>query len=1514
MYKHPSRRKLLSVILTAILLLSLLGTSLLINISYRTASAADSLFYDFIAQASNASWSSGAGSLPFPNSDSDSRGFALYRDNWQLEDNSTPSRVLETHPQWVSNGWIMGKYPQLTVPDNAELQVMVGFIKGATGSDGAIFQVKFEEGQNTQTILSIGASYDGKLDTMTQSLSSLAGRTGRFILYVNAGQNSGQDWAAWAEAKIEIAAPSVLPDLVVTEIRQDGNTIRYKIENNGAGSVVNPLGGTTPFCNTLFIDGQLVATDCVNIHEMLPGQFIDNPFDYYFEMTSPQHTIRVCADWDGDVDEENEQNNCLEVTWYLEEELPDLIIEEIMCDQDNSRLGYVVKNSGEATASAGQTAVLFIDDEAVAEDIVAVELAPGESYESWFSGYAWPESYNLEADVCADNYNSIAESDEQNNCLSGECLYTVTPPPTQCPGECQCLTKEEGYANGLEFCLDDNGSPIVCGVIDAEEEIYTYCFQAKEEEPTPAKPVYPNRDVDGDDQVSEDDVALIATHYGGETGTSHLPWDINDDGVVDFKDLAIVGAHFGRSITEEKLEDEGIITPQQLLDEVGSASGFQELMLRADIDLERLLQATLQAELEDTIPTIDKTNISLLEGQNIGSLAGLQSLSADDAELMNMVYHEIRLEWIASGAKERGEPLPTIDDLTDWVAGAQGIEPILDISEGIINFPDGSSLPLEEEDEDEGGPETLPDSLDFGLSTSREFTTDVFNDDYPGMGGGVLEEESLYDTPPPSTPELCPQISGYIVGFPYDVETLKIQAERIEMRTQFDYMTREMLGIRPTVVEGMMLDVQQSNSGPHGSLVTFYNTGCITPGTWKLTPIYYAEEPETVIWRGDWSPYYQEVEVISEFDVPTDVDFTFIPIETIPPTITITHSPTEPGATDTVTFTVTVEDDHMLQKIEVYEWGRYPDGSQTEPELVASYFWDSPSFPLSKTYRFERGPYPVGEPNEIHFEVAAWDYAGNPRSETDVLRVAQFETPPITLLGFIEPTSVLSYYIGSIAEVISSKDSDDGLGELHPSFNIELIGDDGGLYQEFRQDYPYYKHVEADASDGSPYCSPWVPVLAVEQSELEDCSGYSLHAHVYESDSAWERVIRAVFGFFEWLIDTIWDALCCITGDVGSCEDLICNIFSPANSIVEALMDSEDDYIGSAHFITTAEANFGLGDGSADDSSTSGGGPAGGSVDGYYTLVGTPNAEDSDWIGTTVEGIIEDYCHAALDVVLMQGESTVEDLGSNWIEVLYHPEVFTTQQMGEVKVKFVGATVISDRDGLLRGEGDIYARTLVGAIGGSSTGLNDHSLDGDDLNQLPYSAADTYRFDCGEVSSGHSFTKDKLIFDHSFSDPNIAMLYVQIGLWDDDGCGMPDNEIGVLSIPWPADSIFDMIEHPDEAAARYGAGITVTIVHAVRIYGGGTEYVEGMPDDPNDEYYYVITDTREVWTRLCRRDDSSLCGYPGAQITYQLWVRPGSLPTIGYGESPGGGGTDTGGTGESPGGGGSDTSGGGPTG
>ncbi|MGQ9546813.1 MAG: hypothetical protein ACUVTR_06640 [Dehalococcoidia bacterium] len=136
-HNWKDRLSLLTVVLVGCLVIAVFPA--LIRSS--TASAADIVFYDFVARAAQASWSSGAGALAFPGSEADSSGFALYRDNWKLEDDSSPTRVLETHPQWVSNGWIMGRYPQMSVPADGELTVVVGFLNGATNTDGASFQV-----------------------------------------------------------------------------------------------------------------------------------------------------------------------------------------------------------------------------------------------------------------------------------------------------------------------------------------------------------------------------------------------------------------------------------------------------------------------------------------------------------------------------------------------------------------------------------------------------------------------------------------------------------------------------------------------------------------------------------------------------------------------------------------------------------------------------------------------------------------------------------------------------------------------------------------------------------------------------------------------------------------------------------------------------------------------------------------------------------------------------------------------------------------------------------------------------------------------------------------------------------------------------------------------------------------------------------------------------------------------------------------------------------------------------
>jgi len=135
----------------------------------------------------------------------DSRGFACYRTNITLEDGKTYSKVLQTHPDWISNGWITGDYSEtIEIPEGARFIADVGFIKGATGTDGVRIYVYFIDSSTTYHDLYIfNANYDGALNKLNLDLSSLEGLSGKIRIIVTSGISSGQDWAVWVNPRIE---------------------------------------------------------------------------------------------------------------------------------------------------------------------------------------------------------------------------------------------------------------------------------------------------------------------------------------------------------------------------------------------------------------------------------------------------------------------------------------------------------------------------------------------------------------------------------------------------------------------------------------------------------------------------------------------------------------------------------------------------------------------------------------------------------------------------------------------------------------------------------------------------------------------------------------------------------------------------------------------------------------------------------------------------------------------------------------------------------------------------------------------------------------------------------------------------------------------------------------------------------------------------------------------------------------------------------------------------------------
>ena len=166
-----------------------------------TGGGGPSVAYDFVEQAPTAYWwtiiSSSVVVLPFPGATSD-KGYANYQYNVKLNDGNTYTRVLQTHPQWVNNGFISGKYSGVYVPPGAKLRIKVGLVQGAAAGN-----VEFHIGNfGDVATISVGVAYADGVKVMEADLSAYAGQTIDFVLGANANGSSAQDWAAWAEARI----------------------------------------------------------------------------------------------------------------------------------------------------------------------------------------------------------------------------------------------------------------------------------------------------------------------------------------------------------------------------------------------------------------------------------------------------------------------------------------------------------------------------------------------------------------------------------------------------------------------------------------------------------------------------------------------------------------------------------------------------------------------------------------------------------------------------------------------------------------------------------------------------------------------------------------------------------------------------------------------------------------------------------------------------------------------------------------------------------------------------------------------------------------------------------------------------------------------------------------------------------------------------------------------------------------------------------------------------------------
>ena len=170
--------------------------------------------FDFLARAKDADWGSGTEPVDFASPghvvisyggpDTDENGFVLIKDKVKLGTGKTSAKILQTHPKWVEDGYIVGKYPAYKVGPGDYIKAQLGFIAlndGSCGAGDVVFEIHYASVDDLGTRTRLGQwskSCDGQLFSIQLSLADLKGENVHFYLVVLADGPATQDWAIWS--------------------------------------------------------------------------------------------------------------------------------------------------------------------------------------------------------------------------------------------------------------------------------------------------------------------------------------------------------------------------------------------------------------------------------------------------------------------------------------------------------------------------------------------------------------------------------------------------------------------------------------------------------------------------------------------------------------------------------------------------------------------------------------------------------------------------------------------------------------------------------------------------------------------------------------------------------------------------------------------------------------------------------------------------------------------------------------------------------------------------------------------------------------------------------------------------------------------------------------------------------------------------------------------------------------------------------------------------------------------
>ena len=183
-------------------------------------------------------------------------------------------------------------------------------------------------------------------------------------------------------------------------------TVNYTVENRDANAPPGHYSG-------LYIDDVLVETQRVPV-KLAPSATYNSSFNTTINLSGGYDSIRVCADYNNTVLEDND-NNCKTIYWPP---LPDLTItdkwEVWVVENTSYTVNYTLCNHGELNASPGHYTGLYIDGNLKGTQRIPVKLAQYECLNLSFNTTVTLSNYLDTVQVCADYNGTVVEEYEYN--------------------------------------------------------------------------------------------------------------------------------------------------------------------------------------------------------------------------------------------------------------------------------------------------------------------------------------------------------------------------------------------------------------------------------------------------------------------------------------------------------------------------------------------------------------------------------------------------------------------------------------------------------------------------------------------------------------------------------------------------------------------------------------------------------------------------------------------------------------------------------------------------------------------------------------------------------------------------------------------------------------------------------------------------------------------------------------------------------------------------------------------